>query len=83
MTWRYQASGIFISTTSVPGVNEALDYLRVSDIAGRFTDKLLRSLGLCDKFGIVVSGDTLPVKKPEPEPLLHAAAHFPSMPMRP
>ena len=29
-----------------------------------------------DDFGIVVSGDTLPVKKPDPQPLLHAAAHF-------
>ena len=30
----------------------------------------------CDDFGIVVSGDTLPEKKPDPAPLLHAAAHF-------
>ena len=27
-------------------------------------------------FGIIVAGDTLPVKKPDPGPLLHAAAHF-------
>jgi phosphoglycolate phosphatase len=33
-------------------------------------------LGIYDEFGIVVSGDTLPVKKPDPQPLLHAAAHF-------
>ena len=29
-----------------------------------------------DYFGIVVSGDTLPRKKPDPLPLLHAAEHF-------
>jgi phosphoglycolate phosphatase len=29
-----------------------------------------------DYFGIVVSGDSLPRKKPDPMPLLHAAEHF-------
>lgn len=67
-----------------PGVNEALAYLQAGDYkigcvtnkGGRFTNKLLKSIGLYDEFGIIVSGDTLPVKKPDPEPLLHAAAHF-------
>lgn len=67
-----------------PGVNEALAYLKagefkigcVTNKGSRFTDKLLKSLNMYEKFGIVVSGDTLPVKKPHPEPLLHAAAHY-------
>ncbi len=67
-----------------PGVNEALAYLQAGDYqigcvtnkTGRFTDKLLKAMGLYDEFGIIVSGDTLPVKKPDPQPLLHAAAHF-------
>ncbi len=67
-----------------PGVNEALAHLKARNIkiacvtnkGGRHTEKLLKSLGLYDEFGIVVSGDTLPLKKPHPEPLLHAAAHF-------
>lgn len=67
-----------------PGVNEALAYLQAGDYkigcvtnkGGRFTNKLLQAIGLYDKFGIIVSGDTLPVKKPDPRPLLHAAAHF-------
>jgi phosphoglycolate phosphatase len=29
-----------------------------------------------DAFDLVVSGDTLPEKKPHPAPLLHAAEHF-------
>ena len=33
-------------------------------------------LGIYDYFQIVVSGDTLPVKKPDPLPLLHAAKFF-------
>jgi phosphoglycolate phosphatase len=37
---------------------------------------LLKDLGVYDEFEIVVSGDTLPKKKPDPLPLLHAAEHF-------
>ena len=67
-----------------PGVREGLDYLKsrgyplgcVTNKAARFTLPLLHDLGVHDDFGIVVSGDTLPVKKPDPAPLLHAARHF-------
>jgi phosphoglycolate phosphatase len=67
-----------------PGVTEGLDYLEsrgyrlgcVTNKAAQFTIPLLKALGIYHKFGIVVSGDTLPVKKPDPGPLLHAAAHF-------
>jgi phosphoglycolate phosphatase len=67
-----------------PGVKEALAYLHarnykiacVTNKSGRFTDKLLQMLGLYNEFGIIVSGDTLPLKKPHAAPLLHAAAHF-------
>ena len=64
-----------------PGVVEGLDWLRqaglrlacVTNKAERFTLPLLRDLGILDRFEFVVSGDTLPVKKPDPAPLLHAA----------
>ena len=67
-----------------PGVREGLDHFKsqgyllgcVTNKAAQFTLPLLRDLGIYDDFGIVVSGDTLPVKKPDPLPLLHAAAHF-------
>jgi phosphoglycolate phosphatase len=67
-----------------PGVREGLDYLLaagyplgcVTNKAEQFTLPLLDALGVRDAFGIVVSGDTLPEKKPHPMPLLHAAAHF-------
>lgn len=67
-----------------PGVREGLDYMRrqgyqlgcVTNKAAQFTVPLLKDLGIYDAFGIVVSGDTLPVKKPDPQPLLHAASHF-------
>ena len=67
-----------------PGVREGLDALKaaghplgcVTNKAERFTRPLLRDLGLEDDFSLVVSGDTLATKKPDPEPLLFAARHF-------
>jgi len=67
-----------------PGVREGLEYLRaqgyqlgcVTNKAAQFTVPLLKAMGIYDDFGIVVSGDTLPMKKPDPLPLLHAAEHF-------
>ncbi|MGM0594154.1 MAG: phosphoglycolate phosphatase [Pseudomonadota bacterium] len=67
-----------------PGVVEGLDYLQsagyklgcVTNKAEQFTVPLLKDLGVYERFGIVVSGDTLAEKKPHPMPLLHAAEHF-------
>ncbi len=67
-----------------PGVIEGLDYLQsvgyklgcVTNKAAQFTLPLLKDLGIFDRFEIVVSGDTLAKKKPDPMPLLHVAEHF-------
>jgi len=67
-----------------PGVREGLDYLKgagyrlacVTNKAARFTGPLLEALGLAPYFELVVAGDTLPQKKPAPEPLLYAADFF-------
>jgi len=67
-----------------PGVREGLDYLKASGLklgcvtnkAACFTEPLLQDLGIFDEFAIVVSGDTLAKKKPDPLPLLHAAEFF-------
>jgi len=64
-----------------PGVREGLDRLKaakyrlgcVTNKAARFTEPLLKDLGVYDDFSIVISGDTLTKKKPDPAPLLHAA----------
>jgi phosphoglycolate phosphatase len=64
-----------------PGVREGLDYLKkqsyrlgcVTNKASQFTLPLLRDLGIHDAFEIIVAGDSLPRKKPDPLPLLHAA----------
>lgn len=65
-----------------PGVMEGLDFLQscqalkvacVTNKAEQFTHKLLKDLGLFERFALIVSGDTLPEKKPHPLPLLYAA----------
>jgi len=67
-----------------PGVREGLELLKargyplgcVTNKAARFTEPLLADLGVAPFFSLVVSGDTLPEKKPDPMPLLYAAHYF-------
>ena len=67
-----------------PGVRDGLDILKAADYclgcvtnkAAQFTEPLLKDLGLYEDFSIVISGDTLSKKKPDPAPLLHAAEFF-------
>lgn len=73
-----------------PGVIEGVVYLKeagyklgcVTNKAAQFTDPLLKDLGLSDYFEIIISGDTLSKKKPDPLPLLHAAEFFGVEPAR-
>ena len=66
------------------GVKDGLDYLKsrdyqlgcVTNKAEQFTHPLLKTLGIFDDFKIVISGDTLAKKKPDPLPLIHAASYF-------
>ena len=66
------------------GVREGLDYLLSQDYklgcvtnkAAQFTEPLLEDLGIAGDFKIIISGDTLPKKKPDPMPLLYGAEYF-------
>ena len=63
------------------GVNEALDFLKstgvrmgcVTNKASQFTLPLLQDLGVHDYFEVVICGDMVERKKPDPMPLLQAA----------
>ena len=67
-----------------PGVRAGMDLLKsagyqlgcVTNKAAQFTEPLLKDLGLFEDFSIVISGDTLSTKKPDPAPLMHAAEFF-------
>lgn len=63
-----------------PGLLEALEELErlacpwgvVTNKPARMTNPLLEKLGLQDRAACAISGDTLPQRKPDPAPLLHA-----------
>ena len=66
------------------GVREGLDYLKsqryqlgcVTNKLEQFTHPLLKVLGIFNDFKIIISGDTLAKRKPDPMPLLYCAEHF-------
>jgi len=72
------------ATAPYPGVLSALQAFQaarmplavVTNKAARFTVPLLAQQRLDGFFDLVICGDTLPQRKPHPEPLLHAAKHF-------
>lgn len=72
------------TTTIYPGVREGLDALAatgytlacITNKSARFTGPLLERIGFARYFSLVVSGDTLPKKKPDPLPLTYTAERF-------
>ena len=66
------------------GVREGLDYLKsqgyqlgcVTNKSEQFTQPLLKVLGIFNDFKIIISGDTLAKRKPDPMPLLYCAEYF-------
>jgi phosphoglycolate phosphatase len=70
-----------LKTRFFPGMEAVLDDIAergmksgiVTNKAAWLTEPLLQELNIRQRFACVVSGDTLPQRKPQPEPLLHAA----------
>lgn len=70
-------------TQLFPGMSDCIEQLTrlrlpwgiVTNKPAWLTDPLMQSLNLTCKPCCVVSGDTLPEKKPHPAPLLHACRH--------
>ncbi|RRQ24524.1 phosphoglycolate phosphatase [Guyparkeria sp. SCN-R1] len=66
------------------GVLQGLEFVKslglpmgcVTNKAEAFTLPLLEQTGLRDHFEVVISGDTLPLKKPDPAPLIYSAGWF-------
>ena len=70
------------------GVKEALDFLKTTGVrigcvtnkASQFSLPLLQDLGVSDYFEIVICGDMVERKKPDPMPLLQAAEQLETEP---
>ena len=75
---------LLLQSKPFDGVIEGLDAMTaagfrlgcITNKVERYTTPLLSGTGLAKYFDIVLSGDTLPEKKPHPLPLLHAAKFF-------
>lgn len=78
---RHYAHNIANATRPYPETETGLELLKtlglplavVTNKSEMLAVKLLKELNLMDYFSIVVGGDTLPERKPAPEPLRHAA----------
>lgn len=90
---RYQAHYAAIlgrGTLPFPGMVEGLDALRamgfplavVTNKASRFVQPHLDHAGIAHHFALVIGGDTLATRKPDPGPLLHVAGAFGIPPAR-
>lgn len=75
---------LLLQSKPFEGVLAGLDEMRaagfrlgcITNKVARYTEPLLKGIGMADYFEIVLSGDSLPEKKPHPMPLLHAAKFF-------
>lgn len=85
---KHYAECLSVNTRPYPGVVEGIKALQQAGIrltcitnkAEAFTIPLLRATGLYDQFEMVLSGDSLPKKKPDPMPLTHICKHFDAQP---
>ncbi len=75
---------LLLQSKPFPGVIEGLDAMKsaglrlgcITNKVARYTEPLLQGVGLARYFELVLSGDSLPEKKPHPLPLLHSAQFF-------
>lgn len=88
MFQRHYAATFLQRPLPFPGVVEGLMRMQaaglrlacVTNKARAFTEPLLEAAGLSRYFQLVLSGDSLPAKKPDPLPLLHVARCFDTAP---
>ncbi|MCA1979711.1 MAG: phosphoglycolate phosphatase [Thiobacillus sp.] len=81
---KHYGEHVSLHSRPFPGVVEGLDAFKamgvhvacITNKAAQFTHPLLKDTGLFDYFELILSGDTLPKRKPDPLPLLHACEKF-------
>jgi len=81
---RHYAENLCVNTRPYPGAIDGINALSkagfqlacITNKTEVFTLPLLRATNLIDYFEIVLSGDSLPKRKPDPMPLLHICKFF-------
>ncbi len=74
----YYWDHLTVETILYPGVRETMEFLRsrnkkialVTNKPLRFTERILQDLSISPFFSIIIGGDSLPNRKPHPEPAL-------------
>ena len=87
---RHYGACLSQSSELFPGVREALQHWRelglrmacVTNKGARFTEPLIEHFGLRELLPVVISGDTLAQRKPDPAPLLEACRRLEVQPQR-
>ncbi len=88
--FKHYAEVLDMHTKAYDGAEAGLKFLKaaglrlacVTNKPAQFTLPLLQSMGLADYFDLVLSGDSLPAKKPDPLPLLHLCEQFGIVPQQ-
>lgn len=81
---KHYAENVHVNTKPFPGVKEGVAQLLqagfhlacITNKSESFTLPLLQATGFHDYFEIILSGDSLPRRKPDPLPLTHICKHF-------
>ena len=81
---KHYAAVVSLNSRPYPGVVDGLKALKqagyrlacITNKAEKFTLSLLKDAGLHDYFELILAGDTLPKKKPDPMPLMYACEKF-------
>lgn len=81
---KHYSEVVSLHSRPFPDVVEGLESLKktgyrlacITNKAEKFTVPLLKDTGLFDYFELILSGDSLPKRKPDPLPLLHACEKF-------
>jgi phosphoglycolate phosphatase len=87
---RHYTSVLGRETRAYPGMREGLDRLSamgfplaiITNKAHRFVAPHLEHAGIAECFSLVIGGDSLPTRKPQPGPLLHCAQALGITPQR-
>lgn len=82
--FKHYADVLSVQTQLYQGVAEGLEAMKqagfrlacITNKPERFTLPLLKEMGLSDYFELILSGDSLPRRKPDPLPLLHTCEQF-------
>ncbi len=85
---KHYGEHVSLHSRPFPGVVEGLDAFKemglhvacITNKAAQFTHPLLKDTGLFDYFELILSGDSLPKRKPDPLPLQHACGVFKCQP---